>query len=605
MTETLTPLSQWVEEQARLTQPDKIHWCDGSETEARHLIEIGIKEERIQGRPVFHELDQKLWPNSFYHQSDPTDVARTESLTFICHPDKETVGPNNNWMDPDSAKKMLTPLTKGCMKGRTMYVLPYMMGRPGSPYAKACVQLTDSVYVAVSMRIMTYMGKAALDRIGSSENFVKGLHSIGDLDPKRRFIVHFPLENFVWSIGSGYGGNALLGKKCFALRIASWLGKNEGWLAEHMMIIGVQDPEGHVTYITGAFPSACGKTNLALLESKLPGYKIWTLGDDIAWLNIGPDGRLWAINPEAGFFGVAPGTSLATNPNMIRTLKKGTFYPTLFTNTAIDPATNEPWWQGKDGPVPEKLIDWQGRPWTRGSDIPAAHPNSRFTVSLSHCPVLSPEAGNPQGVPISAIIFGSRMSQLVPLVMESFDWDHGVFLGAQMGSESTAAASGKVGVLKRDPMAMAPFCGYNMGDYFAHWCAMGKKLKQPPKIFRVDWFRKDPEGKYLWPGFGDNVRVLKWIVDRVQGRATTRKTPLGLVPHVKDLDLDGLSISPQDMERLFEVRMEDWRGEITAIHEFLGKFGTHTPRTLWDQCRALESSLPPLPAPTRPDQLSK
>ncbi len=595
MTSSSATLNQWVESQAKLTCPENIQWCDGSESEARRLVEIGRRKEKINGDPVFTELNPALWPNSFYHRSDPTDVARTEGLTFICHPDKETVGPNNNWMDSAEAKKILTPLTAGCMKGRSMFVLPYMMGHPDSPYSKACVQLTDSAYVAVSMRIMTHMGRAALERIGTGGNFVRGLHSIGDLDPKRRFIMHFPLEDLVWSIGSGYGGNALLGKKCFALRIASWLGKQEGWLAEHMMIIGVQDPQGKVTYITGAFPSACGKTNLALLESKLPGYKVWTLGDDIAWLNIGPDGRLWAINPEAGFFGVAPGTSLATNPNMIKTLKKGIFYPTLFTNTAVDPATNEPWWEGKDGPIPEKLIDWRGDPWTKASSTTAAHPNSRFTVSLSHCPVLSPEANDPQGVPISAMIFGSRMAQLVPLVMESFDWDHGVFLGAQMGSESTAAASGKVGLLKRDPMAMAPFCGYNMGDYFSHWCDMGKRLKHAPKIFRVDWFRKNDEGKYIWPGFGDNMRVLKWILDRVHGRVEARKTPIGLVPHTKDLDIRGLSIPPQDLEKLFEVRMEEWRGEVGEIHAFLGRFGDRTPQAIWNECHKLEKNLPGAP----------
>ena len=582
-----TPLEKWVEEQAKLTQPQRIHWCDGSDKEARKLIEIGMHKENINGQPIFTQLNQKQWPNAYYHRSHPTDVARTEHLTFVCHPDKETAGPNNNWMTPAEAKIKLTEITSGCMKGRTMYVLPYMMGHPDSPYAKACVQLTDVSYVAVSMRIMTRKGKKALDRIGTSEDFVKGLHSVGDFDPNRRFIMHFPDEHLVWSIGSGYGGNALLGKKCFSLRIASCLGLKEGWLAEHMVIMGIEDPKGEVTYIAAAFPSACGKTNLAMLEASLPGYKIWTVGDDIAWLNVGPDGRLWAINPETGFFGVAPGTSMKTNPNMIRTLKKDGFYPTLFTNTGVNVDTNEPWWEGLDGEVPKNVTDWQGKAWDSSQGTKAAHPNSRFTVSLYNCPTLSKEFDNPKGVPISAIIFGGRRTQLIPLVVEGPTWQHGVFLGARMGSETTAAAIGQVGVLRRDPMAMIPFCGYNMGDYFGHWLNISKKLSRPPKIFSVNWFRVDEDGKFIWPGFGENIRVLKWIIDRAHGRVQAQETPVGLIPRLKDLNLDGLSIPKQKLERLFEVDMSKWAGEFEDIKKFLSQFGRHVPEGIQQECDKL------------------
>ena len=446
----MTPLERWVEEQAKLAKPDRIYWCDGSDEEARRLIEIGMKDEKIAGTPIFSELNQDTYPKCYFHRSHPTDVARTEHLTFVCHKDKENAGPNNNWMDPEEAKAKMRKLSDGCMRGRTMYVMPYMMGHSQSPYAKACIQLTDVSYVAVSMRIMTRMTRAAIDKIGSQNDFVKGFHSIGDLDPEKRFIMHFPDEHFVWSVGSGYGGNALLGKKCFSLRIASYLGLQEGWLAEHMVIIGVQDPAGKTTYMTAALPSACGKTNLAMLESALPGYKVWTLGDDIAWMNVGPDGRLWAINPEAGFFGVAPGTGMKTNPNMMRTLKKGDFLPTLFTNTAIDLDRNEPWWEGIGGDIPKNVIDWQGKPWNASMGTKAAHPNSRFTVSMKQCPVLSSEYENPKGVPISAILFGGKRTHTVPLVKESFDWSQGVFMGARMGSETTAAAIHQEGVLRRD-----------------------------------------------------------------------------------------------------------------------------------------------------------
>jgi phosphoenolpyruvate carboxykinase (GTP) len=582
-----TPLEKWVEEQAKLTQPDRVYWCDGSEEEAHKLIEIGMKQEKIGETPIFSELNQKNWPNAYFHRSHPTDVARTEHLTYVCHSNKDLAGPNNNWMEPAEAKKMLAKLSEGCMRGKTMYVMPYMMGHPDSPYAKACVQLTDVSYVAVSMRIMTRMGRKPLEKIGGSKDFVKGLHSVGDFDPNRRFIMHFPDEHFVWSIGSGYGGNALLGKKCFSLRIASWLGYQEGWLAEHMVIMGIEDPKGEITYVAAALPSACGKTNLATLESALPGYKIRTLGDDIAWLNIGPDGRLWAINPEAGLFGIAPGTSMKTNPNMIRTLKKAGFYPTLFTNTALNVDANEPWWEGLDGDVPKNVLDWQGKKWDGSQGVKAAHPNSRFTVSIYNSPTLSKEFDNPKGVPISAIIFGGRRTQLVPLVVEGFDWANGVFLGARTGSETTAAATHQVGVLRRDPMAMIPFCGYNMGDYFGHWLDIGRKASQPPKIFSVNWFRVDDDDKFIWPGFGDNIRVLRWIVDRVHNRVPAKETPIGLVPRLEDLHLEGLNIPRAKLEKLFEVNMGEWPAEVDEVKKFLDQFGGHLPEGLRQQWNAL------------------
>jgi phosphoenolpyruvate carboxykinase (GTP) len=427
------------------------------------------------------------------------------------------------------------------------------------------------------MRVMTRMGKHVLDKIGGRETFVKGVHSVGDFDPEKRFIMHFPEEGLVWSIGSGYGGNALLGKKCFALRIASWLGLKQGWLAEHMVIMGIEDLHGDVTYITAAMPSACGKTNLAMLESALPEYKVHTIGDDIAWLNIGPDGRLYAINAEAGFFGVAPGTSMKSNPNMVRTLKTSNFYPTLFTNVALNTDTNEPWWEGLDGPVPEHLLDWQGNPWNPSMGTKAAQPNSRFTVSLYNCPTLSKDFDNPYGVPISAIILGGRRSRLIPLVTEAFNWDHGVFFGARMGSETTAAAAGKVGVLRRDPFAMLPFCGYNMGDYFRHWINMGKLISRPPKIFSMNAFRVDENGKFIWPGFGDNIRILKWVLDRVHSRVGARETPIGLVPKVEDIDTYGLDVPAENLKKLFEFKPDEWGPELEDIKKFLDGFGRHVP----------------------------
>lgn len=572
-----TPLEKWVDEQARLFEPKHVYWCDGSEGEARRIMEMGMREEKIEQHDIFLKLNQKNWPKAYLHRSHPTDVARTEHLTYVCHSDREATGPNNNWMHPKDARELMTKLSRGAMRGKTMYVLPYMMGHPDSPYAKACVQLTDVSYVAISMRIMTRLGKRILAKIGKSENFVRGLHSVSDFDPSKRYIMHFPEESLVWSIGSGYGGNALLGKKCFSLRIASWLGYKQGWLAEHMVIMGIEDLRGNVTYITAAMPSACGKTNLAMLESALPEYIVWTLGDDIAWLNIGPDGRLYAINPESGYFGVAPGTSMKTNPNMIRTLKNSNFYPTLFTNVGLNTDTNEPWWEGLDGKPPEHLLDWQGQPWDPAQNTKAAHPNSRFTVSLYNCPTLSREYDNPQGVPISAIILGGRRSKLIPLVSEAFNWDHGVFMGVRMGSETTAAAAGKVGVLRRDPMAMLPFCGYNMGNYFRHWINMGRMMPHPPRIYSINAFRQDENGRFLWPGFGENIRILKWVIDRVNGRVGAKETPLGLVPELNSFSTEGLDIPRENLQKMFEVKAGEWQEEIRDIGAFLDRFGHHLP----------------------------
>ena len=587
------PLERWVEEQARMFKPAKIHWCDGSEDEARRIIRTGMEDEKIEGQPVFFPVNHRTYPNAYLHRSHPTDVARTEHLTYICLPEKETAGPNNNWMKPDDAKARLRQISEGAMAGRTMYVLPYLMGHPESPLTKACIQLTDISYVAVSMRIMTRLGKEALSKIGNSENFVRGIHSVGDFDPQKRFIMHFPEENLVWSVGSGYGGNALLGKKCFSLRIASWLGRTEGWMAEHMIIVGVEDPQGRITYLAAALPSASGKTNLAMMESALPGYKIWTLGDDIAWMRIGEDGRLYAMNPEYGFFGVAPGTSMKTNPNMMRTLKGDSFYPTLFTNTALNPENQDPWWEGIDGPVPEKLIDWRGDPWHPGSGKPAAHPNSRFTVCIKQSPTLSPEFENPQGVPISAILLGGRRSRVMPLVLESFHWPHGVLMGSIMGSETTAAATGQVGRLRRDPMAMLPFCGYNMADYFRYWLEMGRKMTTPPKIFLINWFRTDEAGKFLWPGFGQNIRVLKWIIDRSSksNPKEATETPVGFIPEKKSLELEGLQMQEENWRKLLAVDREEWKAELREGRTFLDQFGGRVPAKIWEEFKRLESSV--------------
>jgi phosphoenolpyruvate carboxykinase (GTP) len=494
-------------------------------------------------------------------------------------------------MHPEEALKLVNPLFDGCMSGRTLYVIPYMMGHPDSPYARPCVQITDSVYVVVSMYIMTRVSARVLDIINSRGHFVKGLHSIGELDPEKRYIMHFPQDDLVMSIGSGYGGNALLGKKCISLRIASYLGYQQGWLAEHMIVMGVQDPEGDITYLLGSFPSACGKTNLAMLDPIMEGYKVWTLGDDIAWINRGPDGRLYAINPEAGFFGVAPGTSDKTNPYMMKTLRNNKFYPTLFTNTGLDEKTNSPWWEGLTDDIPEPMLDWQGRPYDKKSGANVAHPNSRFTVSIYNCPTLSPEVDNPKGVPISGIIFGGRRSNTIPLVCEAFDWEHGVFRASANGSETTAAATGQAGLVRRDPMAMLPFCGYNMADYFGHWLRMGAESTQNPKIFFVNWFRKDGEGKFIWPGFRDNSRVIKWMVDRIKGKVDARQTPVGLMPHLNDLDLQGLSLPGSTIDKLFEVDINEWRKEAAEIETFYARFGDRLPKALSKRLEELKANL--------------
>jgi len=577
-----TPLERWVDECAQLTRPKNIHWCDGSEAEYQKLT----KEMLASG--TLMELNQREYPGCYLHRSDPSDVARTEHLTFVCTSKKDDAGPNNNWMPPAEAKEKVGALFSGAMKDRTMYVVPYIMGPTTSRYSQVGVELTDSPYVAVSMRTMTRMGKVASDRLGSSDHFVRGLHSIGDLNPDRRFILHFPEERLLWSVGSGYGGNALLGKKCHALRLGSYMAREEGWLAEHMLILGIEDPSGRTTYVAAAFPSACGKTNLAMLVPPVSqkGYKVWTVGEDIAWMHPGPDGRLWAINPEAGFFGVAPGTNMKTNPNVMRTIRTNT----IFTNVAVTPH-GTPYWEGMDGPPPHEAIDWQGKPWTLDSTTKAAHPNSRFTTPARQCPAMSPEWENPDGVPISAILFGGRRASLIPLVYQSFNWQHGVFLGATMASETTAAATGAVGVVRRDPMAMLPFCGYNMGDYFAHWLRVGKGLTNPPQIFRVNWFRMSPEGKYLWPGFGENLRVLRWVLNRVHGEVGAAETPIGYLPYFSGIDVTGLDVSAGTLKELLDVDKKEWAEAVPGQKEYFQKYGDRMPKELWQECEALEKRL--------------
>lgn len=576
-------LLAWVAKMAQMTQPDNIVWCDGSEEEKKRFTDLAVKEG------ILIPLNQQKRPGCYLHRSNPNDVARVEHLTFICTTNKEDAGPTNNWMEPESAYTKLTHLFTGCMKGRTMYVVPYVMGPLGSPYAKIGVELTDSVYVALNMRIMTRMGKAALEMLGESNDFNRGLHSTGDQNPDRRFICHFPQDNTIWSFGSGYGGNVLLGKKCLALRIGSYLGQHEGWLAEHMLILGVTSPKGETTYVAAAFPSACGKTNFAMMipPKDYAGWKIETVGDDIAWMRVGQDGRLWAINPEAGYFGVAPGTNNKSNPNAMASVARDT----IFTNVAMT-ADGDVWWEGMDGEVPEELTDWQGRPWKKGSTEKAAHPNSRFTAPASNNPVLSPKANDPQGVPISAIIFGGRRSNTVPLVIQAFNWTHGVFLGATMGSETTAAATGKVGVVRRDPMAMLPFCGYHMGDYLQHWLDMQKRIAHPPKIFQVNWFRQDKSGKFIWPGFGENMRVLEWIVNRVHGRVPTEETLLGWVPRAdQGLNLKGLDLSPEAVAEVTSIKEDEWKAELKSQEPFFESLGLKAPEALTLQRKLLISRL--------------
>ncbi|NKZ38243.1 MULTISPECIES: phosphoenolpyruvate carboxykinase (GTP) [Oleiagrimonas] len=570
MTSKLASLNQWVDEVAALTTPEKIHWCDGSEAENQALVELMLE------RGDLIELNQDTHPGCYLHRSDPKDVARVEKLTLVCHPNREDAGPNNQWMAPDEANAKIDALFEGCMKGRTMYVVPYCMGPIGSPIARCGVEITDSPYVVANMRIMTRMGKAAQERIEREGSFVKGLHSTGELDPERRWIMHFPEELSIKSYGSGYGGNALLGKKCHALRIASHQARTEGWLAEHMLIVGIENPQGQIHYVAAAFPSACGKTNLAMLIPpegyRNNGWKIWTVGDDICWMTPGEDGRLWAINPEAGYFGVAPGTSAKTNPNALAMLDRNA----IFTNVAVT-ADMQPWWEGLPDGKPVK--DWQGRD-VDPANGPAAHPNSRFTVSASQCPSWSPEAESSQGVPISAIVFGGRRQSLVPLVFEARDWTHGVLVGASMASETTAAATGQVGVVRRDPMAMKPFCGYNFADYFAHWLSFDTPDAKLPKIFHVNWFRKNADGKFLWPGFGENMRVLEWMLKRVTGQAEGVASPIGTLPADGELNLDGLGLDDDAVAELFAVDRDGWRDEMVAIGEYLDSYGDRMPAAL-------------------------
>ena len=576
-----TPLEEWVNDATKMTRPQKVVWCDGSEAEYEGLIEHMLDDGTLI------RLNQEAYPGCYLHRSHPSDVARTEHLTFICSAKPEEAGPTNNWMSPADARDRVGKLFEGSMQRRTMYVVPYIMGPVESPYSKVGVEITDSPYVAASMRIMTRMGKVALDRLGTSDEFVPGLHSVGDLSPERRFILHFPEERLIWSIGSGYGGNALLGKKCFALRIASTMGRDQGWLAEHMLILGLEDPSGEVTYMAAAFPSACGKTNLAMLVSPLEhlGYKVWTVGEDIAWMQQGPDGRLWAINPEAGFFGVAPGTSSKTNPNIMAAIRRNS----IFTNVAVTPH-GEPWWEGMDGSVPPQLTDWRGAPWVPGKEK-AAHPNSRFTTPARQCPSISSHWEDPQGVPISAIIFGGRRARVAPLVYQSFNWQHGVFMGASMASETTAAATGAVGVVRHDPMAMLPFCGYNMADYFRHWLNVGRSIPHPPQVFQVNWFRMDSQGNFLWPGFGQNVRVLKWILDRVRGGGKAVETPIGWIPTADGIEREGLDIPTSTLEELLHIDRADWEHEIGSQRQFFEQFGARLPREIQEEHEALAQRL--------------
>jgi phosphoenolpyruvate carboxykinase (GTP) len=589
---SLASLNAWVAEVAALTRPDSIHWCDGSDGENAALV------AQMQADGTLLPLNDRTHPRSWLHRSHPDDVARVEHLTFVCARERDDAGPNNHWMAPADAHARIDALFDGCMAGRTLYVIPYCMGPIDSPLSRCGVEITDSPYVVANMRLMTRMGAPALARIEREGQlhdgmYVKGLHSIGELDPERRFIMHFPEELTIKSYGSGYGGNALLGKKCHALRIASWQARSEGWLAEHMLILGVENPQGETHYVAAAFPSACGKTNLAMLIPpegyRRDGWKVWTVGDDICWMRPGSDGRLYGINPEAGFFGVAPGTSARSNPNALKTIS----HDTIFTNVGLT-ADNQPWWEGLDnGQAP--LTDWRGNPYDAGNG-PAAHPNSRFTVSARQCPSYSDKAEDPQGVPISAIVFGGRRASLVPLVFEARDWTHGVLVGAAMGSETTAAATGAVGVMRRDPMAMKPFCGYNFADYFGHWLSFdtaGAKLPKTalPKIFHVNWFRKGDDGKFLWPGFGDNLRVLEWMIGRVKGEAGAIETPIGHLPAAADLNLEGIDLSAEAEAKLFGFDGEGWQAEFASIGEFLDGYGPRMPQALKDEQQRIAALL--------------
>ncbi|MCH7830103.1 MAG: phosphoenolpyruvate carboxykinase (GTP) [Proteobacteria bacterium] len=575
----LSALQSWVDQVAKLTQPDAVRWCTGTDAEYQELIESMLADGTLT------TLNQAQYPNCYLHRSDPSDVARVEHLTFICTADETDAGPNNNWMDPDAAHAKIDALFDGCMQGRTMYVIPYCMGPIDSPYARCGVEITDSPYVVINMKLMTRMGEKALQRIENDKTFVKGLHSTGDLDPERRLIMHFPAELSIKSIGSGYGGNALLGKKCHALRIASHQARQEGWLAEHMLIVGLESPEGAIHYIACAFPSACGKTNLAMLipPKSLPGWKIWTLGDDIAWLHLDDDGRLRAINPESGYFGVVPGTNEATNKNAYDMIR----HDTIFTNVAVT-KDGEPWWEGKKNGEP--ATDWQGRDFDAANGK-AAHPNSRFTVAATNNPSYSALADAPQGVPIAAIVFGGRRKELAPLVYEAKSWAHGVLVGASVASETTAANAGEVGVVRRDPMAMKPFCGYNFGDYWAHWLSFAARSDKLPKIFHVNWFRQNAAGEFLWPGFGENLRVLRWIIDRCENRVAANETPIGFLPNPADIDTTDLDISAATMQALTSIDRAQWRAEMESVGEYLESYGDRLPDALREQQRNILAAL--------------
>jgi phosphoenolpyruvate carboxykinase (GTP) len=574
---------EWVEEMKALCQPDSVYWCDGSEEEKERLTQQAVEAG------VLTKLNQEKLPGCYYHRSNPNDVARVEDCTFICTRTPDAAGPTNHWMAPAAMYEKLYGMAAGAMKGRTMYVVPYLMGLPGSPLAKIGIELTDSIYVVLSMRIMTRMGQIAWDQLGAEGKFTKGLHCMLDINPERRFIAHFPQDNTIISVGSNYGGNVLLGKKCLALRLGSYLGRIEGWMAEHMLILCVESPTGEKTYVAAAFPSACGKTNFAMLipPKEFDGWKITTIGDDIAWMKPGPDGKLYAINPEFGYFGVVPGTNFKSNPNAMISMQKDTIY----TNVALLP-DGDVWWEGKDGEPPAECLDWKGNPWTPASKEKAAHPNSRFAAPMVNNPALAPEASDPNGVPISALIFGGRRATTLPLVFQAFNWIHGVYIGATMASETTAAAAGSVGNVRRDPMAMLPFCGYNMGDYFRHWLRMRKMLKRPPKVFHVNWFRKSKDGKFLWPGYGENMRVLKWIVDRSYGRVNAFETPVGWMPEIEDIDTVGLSEEEiGHLPEALSIEMEDWKREVLLQDDLFFKLYSDLPKELIFQRELLISRL--------------
>ena len=574
----------WIDEMTAITKPDKIVWITGEEDQISELREQAVREG------ILIKLNPDKLPGCYLHRTDPDDVARVEDRTFICCEKEEDAGPTNHWMEPKEMYKKMYALADGAYKGRTMYIIPYSMSIIGSPFAKYGFELTDSIYVVLNMHIMTRVGKAVCDALGDDTGFIKGLHCQCNLDKDNKYIVHFPQDNTIISMNSNYGGNVLQGKKCFALRIASNLGRQEGWMAEHMLILGIQNPRGEIKYISAAFPSACGKTNLAML---IPpeglqrwGWRVWCVGDDIAWLRVGKDGRLWAVNPENGFFGVAPGTSMKSNPNALISTHKDT----IFTNVALDLSDNTVWWEGLNKTPPARAIDWRGRPWTPQSPEKAAHPNSRFTAPARNCPCLSPEFDNPEGVPISAIVFGGRRAKTAPLVYQSFNWQHGVFIGSIMASETTAAATGRVGVVRRDPMAMLPFCGYHMGDYWQHWLDMGKKIPKPPKIFNVNWFRTDEDGNFAWPGFGDNMRVLQWIISRADNEIGAAETALGYEPNTHDIDMEGLDMSMYDMRRLLSVDRNLWLKECEDARAYYEKIGK-VPPELYSELDALEMRL--------------